>query len=37
MEGLSELLAKQKPAMVRHAARIQSIEGLLKHQTQLDV
>ncbi|XP_048111384.1 protein SFI1 homolog isoform X2 [Alosa alosa] len=33
IENVSDHLAKQKPAMVRHAARIQSIEGLLKRVT----
>ncbi|XP_062402151.1 protein SFI1 homolog isoform X2 [Sardina pilchardus] len=33
MEHVSDHLAEQKPAMVRHAARIQSIEGLLKRVT----
>ncbi|XP_076125486.1 protein SFI1 homolog isoform X5 [Alosa pseudoharengus] len=33
IENVSDHLAKQKPAMVRHAARIQSIEGLLNRVT----
>lgn len=32
IEHLSELLANQKPLMMRHGARIQSIEGFLKRQ-----
>ncbi|XP_031424185.1 protein SFI1 homolog isoform X1 [Clupea harengus] len=37
IEHLSDLLANQKPAMVRHAARIQNIEGLLKRQSHPDI
>ncbi|KAL2090974.1 hypothetical protein ACEWY4_013237 [Coilia grayii] len=37
IEQLSDLLANQKPAMLRHAARIQSIEGFLKRQSQADI